>query len=49
MQNHSFTPSGLFMKIGNTDLGGYVKFIPKYIIVGGNGGASEFFLRMQSY
>ena len=48
-QNCSFTPSGLYMKIGSTDSGGYVKFTPKYIIVGGKGGVSEFFLRMQSY
>ena len=48
-QNRSFTPSGLCMKIGSTDSGGYVKFTPKYIIVGGEGGVSDFFLRLQSY
>ena len=32
------------MKIGSTDSGGYVKFTPKYIIVGGEGGLSDFFL-----
>ena len=32
-----------------TDSGGYVKFTPKYTLVGGEGGVSEFFLRFQSY
>ena len=32
-----------------TDSGGYVKFTPKYIIVGGEGGVSEFVLRFQLY
>ena len=32
----------------STDSGGYVKFTPKYIIVGGKGGVSELFLRGQS-
>ena len=27
-----------------TDSGGYVKFTPKYVIVGGEGGVLEFFL-----
>ena len=49
MQNHSFTPSGLYMKIGSTDSGGHVKLTPKFIIVVGKGGVSEFVLRMQSY
>ena len=40
-QNRSFTPSGLYMKIGSTDSGGYVKFTPKYIIVGGEGGVKR--------
>ena len=48
-QNRSFTPSGLYMKIGSTDSGGYVKFTPKYIIVGGEGGVSEIVLRLQTY
>ena len=34
-QNRSYTPSGLYMKIESTDSGGYVKFTPKYVIVGG--------------
>jgi hypothetical protein len=38
-KNPSFTPSGLYMKIGSTDSGGFVKFTPKYIIVG----VSDFF------
>ena len=29
--------------MGCTDSGGYVKFPPKYIIVGGEGEVSEFF------
>jgi hypothetical protein len=37
--------------LGYTDSGGYVKFTPKYIIVGGEGGwvVSEFLLRFQSF
>ena len=35
--------------LGCTDSGGFVKFTPKYIIVGGERGLSEFFLRFQSY
>jgi hypothetical protein len=31
------------MKIGSTDSGGYVKFTPKYIIVGMKGGIRKFF------
>ena len=38
-----------FLLLGCTDSGGYVKFTPKYIIVGGEGGVSDFFLRFQSY
>ena len=38
-----------YLLLGCTDSGGYVKFTPKYIIVGGEGGVSEFFLRLQSY
>jgi hypothetical protein len=34
---------------GCTDSGGYVKFTPKYIIVGVEGGVSELVLRFQSY
>ena len=37
------------MKIGSTDSGGHVKLTPKFIIVVGKGGVSEFVLRMQSY
>ena len=29
--------------------GGYVKFTPKYVIVGGEGGVLEFFLKFHSY
>ena len=32
-----------------TNSGGYVKFTPKYVIVGGQGGVLEFFLRFHSY
>ena len=45
-QNRSFTPSGLYMKIGSTDSGGYVKFTPKCIITGCEGGVSEM---LQTY
>ena len=38
-----------FLYLGCTDSGGYVKFTPKYIIVGGEVGVSEIFLRFQSY
>ena len=38
-----------FLLLGCTDSGGYVKFTPKYIIVGGEGGVSDFFLMFQSY
>jgi hypothetical protein len=38
-------PSGLIF----TYSGGYVKFTQKYIIVGVEGGVSEFVLRFQSY
>jgi hypothetical protein len=34
---------GAFLFLGCTDSGGYVKFTPKYIIVGGEGGVSDFF------
>ena len=32
-----------------TDSGGYNKFTPKYIIVRGEGGVSDIFLRLQTY
>ena len=35
--------------LGCTDSGGYVKLTSKYVIVGGEGGVSEFILRFQSY
>ena len=35
--------------VGCTDSGGYVKVTPKYFLVGGEGGVSDFFLRYQSY
>ena len=35
--------------LGCTDSGGYFKFTSKYVIVGGEGGVSEFFFRFQSY
>jgi hypothetical protein len=35
--------------IGSPDSGGYVKLTSKYIIVEGEGGMSQFFLRLQSY
>jgi hypothetical protein len=38
-----------YLHVGCTDSGGYVKFTPKYIIVGGEGGVSEFYLGFQSY
>jgi hypothetical protein len=38
-----------YLLLGCTDSGGYVKFTPKYIIVGGKEGVSEFYLRFQSY
>ena len=38
-----------YLLLGCSDSGGYVKFTPKYIIVGGEGGVSEFVLRFQSY
>ena len=38
-----------YLLLGCTDSGGYVKFTSKYIIVGGEGGVSEYFLRFQSY
>ena len=38
-----------YLLLGCTDSGGYVKFTPKYIIVGGEGGVSDFCLRFQSY
>jgi hypothetical protein len=38
-----------YLLLGCTDSGGYVKFTPKYIIVGGKGGVSAFYLRFQSY
>ena len=46
MQNFKIV---LYLLLGSTDSRGYVKFTPKYIIVGGEGGVSEFFLRFQSY
>ena len=38
-----------YLFLGCTDSGGYVKFTPNYTIVGGEGGVSEFCLRLQSY
>ena len=40
-----------YLLLGCSDSGGYVKFTPKYIIVGGEGGGrvSEFVLRFRSY
>ena len=38
-----------YLLLGSTDSRGYVKFNPKYIIVGGERGISLFFLRLQSY
>jgi hypothetical protein len=38
-----------YLLLGCTDSGGYVKFTPKYIIVGGERGVSELYLRFQSY
>ena len=35
--------------VRSPDSGGYVKFITKYIIVGGEGGLSEICLRVHSY
>ena len=35
--------------IGGPDSGGYLKFTTKYIIVGGEGGVSDFVLRVASY
>ena len=37
-----------YLLVGCTDSGGYVKFTPKYVIVGGEGGVAEFFLRVHS-
>ena len=49
MVAHITTLDLIFIKtLGSPDSGGYVKFIPKYIIVGGVGGVSEYFLRLQS-
>ena len=38
-----------YLFLGCTDSGGYVKFTPKYTIVGVEGGVSEICLRFQSY
>ena len=35
-----------FLLLGSTDSGGYVKLTPKYMIVGGEGGESNFFLKV---
>ena len=35
--------------MGSPDSGGYIKFTPKYIIVGAEGVVSEFILRLQSF
>jgi hypothetical protein len=35
-----------FLLLGCTDSGGYVKFTPKYIIVGGEGGVSVVFFKV---
>ena len=32
-----------------TDSGRYVKFTPKYVVVGGEGGVLEYILRFHSY
>ena len=32
-----------YLLLGCTDSGGYVKFTPKYVIVGDEGGVSELF------
>jgi hypothetical protein len=37
------------LKIGSPDSEGYVKLTSKYIIWDGEGGVSQFFLRLQSY
>ena len=37
-----------YLLLGCTDSGGYVKFTPKYITVGGEGGVSDFLLSFQS-
>jgi hypothetical protein len=38
-----------YLLLGCSDSGGYVKFTPKNIIVGGEVGVLDFFLRFQSY
>ena len=38
-----------YLLLGCTDSGGFVKFTPKYIIVGEERKLSEFVLRFQSY
>jgi hypothetical protein len=38
-----------YLLLGCTDSGGYTKFTPKYIIVGGEGGVSDSVLMSQSY
>jgi hypothetical protein len=42
IQNFKFIA---YLLLGCTDSKGYVKFTPKYITVGGEGGVSELFLR----
>jgi hypothetical protein len=37
------------LKIGSPNSGGYVKLTSKYIIGEGEGGVSQYFLRLQSY
>jgi hypothetical protein len=37
------------LKIGSPNSGGYVKLTSKYIIGKGEGGVSQFFLRLQSF
>ena len=38
-----------YLFLVSSDSGGYVKFTPKYTVVGGEGGVSEFCLRFQLY
>ena len=38
-----------YLLLGCSDSGGYVKVTPKYLIVGGEGGGCQFFLRFHSY
>jgi hypothetical protein len=38
-----------YLLLGCSDSGGYIKFTPKYIIVVGEGGLTDYFLSFQSY